>query len=129
MVPAKIPPNIQHPTPTMLYKFKSKTTGDVIMLEPNGRQVLTIMGKSDADQLVKGILEPADMAGAIAALERAIADEDAAKKAATEAGRASDGATDGSGVLSVVSLRQRATPLLDMLRRCQAAKTPIVWGV
>ena len=26
----------------MLYKFKSKNTGDVIMLEPHGRQVLEL---------------------------------------------------------------------------------------
>ena len=30
----------------MLYKFKSKNTGDVIMLEPHGRQVLEIIGKA-----------------------------------------------------------------------------------
>ena len=29
----------------MLYKFKSKATGDLIMLEPNGAQLLDIVGK------------------------------------------------------------------------------------
>ncbi|MDW8337472.1 MAG: DUF1840 family protein, partial [Tepidimonas sp.] len=29
----------------MLYRFKSKATGDVVMLEPNGRRVLEILGK------------------------------------------------------------------------------------
>ena len=29
----------------MLYKFKSKAAGDLIMLEPNGRRVLEIIGK------------------------------------------------------------------------------------
>jgi hypothetical protein len=29
----------------MLYKFKSRSTGDLIMLEVNGRQVLEILGK------------------------------------------------------------------------------------
>jgi hypothetical protein len=28
-----------------------------------------------------------------------------------------------------VSLRQRAQPFLDMLRRCEKEKHPIVWGV
>ncbi len=31
---------------TMLYKFKSRATADVIMLEANGRQLLQIIGKS-----------------------------------------------------------------------------------
>ncbi|MEY3765650.1 MAG: hypothetical protein RLZ03_609, partial [Pseudomonadota bacterium] len=29
----------------MLYKFKSKATGDLIMLEPHGRQILSLIGK------------------------------------------------------------------------------------
>ena len=29
----------------MLYKFKSRVTGDLIMLEPNGRQMVQLMGK------------------------------------------------------------------------------------
>jgi len=38
----------------MLYKFKSKATGDLIMLEPNGRQVLRLIGKEPTAQ---GIIE------------------------------------------------------------------------
>ena len=30
----------------MLYKFKSRATADVIMLEPNGRQLVQILGKA-----------------------------------------------------------------------------------
>src|SRR5438128_398173 len=44
----------------MLYKFKSKAAGDLIMLEPNGRRVLEIIGKDPAP---KGIIESAQMAG------------------------------------------------------------------
>ena len=29
----------------MLYKFRSREAGDVIMLEANGRQILDIIGK------------------------------------------------------------------------------------
>ena len=50
----------------MLYKFKSKVTGDLIMLEPNGRRVLQIIGKDPGPQ---GIILPAQMAGAAQALE------------------------------------------------------------
>jgi hypothetical protein len=32
----------------MLYKFKSKAAGDVIMLGPNGDQVLRLLGRAPA---------------------------------------------------------------------------------
>ena len=65
----------------MLYKFKSKAAGDVIMLQPNGRQILEIIGKSDADQLVKGIILPAEMPAALTALHNAIAADQARRQA------------------------------------------------
>ncbi|MEY3427071.1 MAG: hypothetical protein RIS60_423, partial [Pseudomonadota bacterium] len=36
----------------MLYKFKSKETGDLIMLEPDAKRLLKIMGR---EEQVKGI--------------------------------------------------------------------------
>jgi hypothetical protein len=108
----------------MLYKFKSKAAGDLIMLEPNGRRVLEIIGK---DAGPKGIILPEDMAAATAALEAAIAREEAEQKAAIDEAKAKGDVPprfDGG-----VSLRQRAVPFLDMLRRCSAAKAEIVWGV
>lgn len=110
----------------MLYKFKSKVTGDLIMLEPNGRQVLQLIGKGDADTLRKGILLPADMPAAIAALERAIIDDDAAQEKRQQEAKA---AGEKSTRSETVSLRQRAVPFIDMLKRCQAADKEVVWGV
>lgn len=108
----------------MLYKFKSPATADLIMLEPQGRRMLQIIGKPvDAKQ---GILQPSDMPVAVAALETAIVLEEEQRKAA-EAEAAARGeelpAQEG------VTLRQRATPFIDMLRRCQQAGKEIVWGV
>ena len=57
----------------MLYKFKSKNTGDVIMLEPHGRQVLEIIGKEAGPQ---GIILPEQMPAALLALRAAIAQEE-----------------------------------------------------
>jgi hypothetical protein len=108
----------------MLYKFKSRAAPDLIMLEPNGRRVLQIVGKPvDVKQ---GILQPGEMTAAIAALEAAIAQEEAARRAA-EAEAAAQGETlpEQEGV----TLRQRATPFIDMLRRCEKAGKEIVWGV
>ena len=110
----------------MLYKFKSKVTADLIMLEPNGRKVLQLIGKGDAASLVKGILLPPDMPAAAAALERAIADEEAAQQKRQEEAQAAGEKLPPS---ETVSLRQRAVPFIDMLRRCQKAEQEIVWGV
>lgn len=107
----------------MLFKFKSKATGDLIMLEPNGRRVLDIIGKSPE---TSGIIEPLQMARAIEALELAIRTEEAARNAAVESAL-SRGDDPPAG--EVVSLRQRATPFIEMLRRCEKAEAPIVWGV
>lgn len=107
----------------MLYKFKSKATGDLIMLEPNGRRVLEIIGK---DAGAKGIILAADMPAAISALEAAIASEEADRKAVPE--DAAD-AQPGAARTDAVSLRQRVVPFLDMLRRAQGAGHEIVWGV
>jgi hypothetical protein len=110
----------------MLYKFKSKVASDVIMLEPNGRQILTLWGRTDEDCLRKGILLAADMPAAISAVEEAIAKEEAHRiQAALEAQERGEEAATPEGV----SLRQRATPLLDMARRCLAAGKDITWGV
>jgi hypothetical protein len=108
----------------MLYKFKSKAAGDLIMLEPNGRRVLEIIGK---DAGPKGIILPEEMPGAVSALEAAIAREEADLKAAADEAKAKGQVPprlDGG-----VSLRQRAVPFLDMLRRCSQAGKEIVWGV
>ena len=107
----------------MLYKFKSKAAGDLIMLEPNGRQVLQIIGKDPAP---KGIIEPGQMASAIQALESAIAQEEAEQKN-TEAQAQAKG--DKAPRPDGISLRQRAVPFVDMLRRAEQEGQDIVWGV
>ena len=108
----------------MLYKFKSKVTSDVIMLEPNGRQILQIWGKFEEGVPAKGILLPEDMPAAKAALEAAIAQEEAQRAQAALEAQASGEDTHVPGI----SLRQRAMPLLDMLQRSLKAKKEIVWG-
>jgi hypothetical protein len=107
----------------MLYKFKSKAAGDLIMLEPNGRRVLEIIGK---DPGATGIIQPPEMAAAVTALERAIVDEEAREKAALEEAKAQGVAPPR---VDAISLRQRAVPFIDMLKRCEQANKEIVWGV
>ncbi len=107
----------------MLYKFKSKVTGDVIMLQANGEQILRIIGK---DLSAKGIILPEQIPAAIAALEKAI---DRGRPG--QAKQPDDAADDNNDTESAdqVTLHQRAAPFIDMLKRCQKADTEIVWGV
>lgn len=102
----------------MLYKFKSKASGDVIMTEPIGNRLLGILGREPA---AKGILEVAELPGLIATLEAAIS--------ADEAARASAGDDDDPRAGDRISLKQRAWPLLDMMKRALAGRVVIVWGV
>lgn len=108
----------------MIYKFKSKATGDLILLEPAGRRVLGIVGKSPE---AKGILLAEHIPGAVAALEAAILADDAARKRAAESAGNAPEADLAPG--DAVTLRQRAKPFLDMLRRSHGAGEDVVWGV
>jgi hypothetical protein len=99
----------------MLYKFKSKASGDLIMLEANGRRVLEAIGK---DAGPKGIILPEQMPAAIAALEAAIALEESHDQDAPDTVP-----REGLG------LRQRALPFIDMLQRNHKAGHEVVWGV
>jgi len=96
----------------MIYKFKSKAAGDVIMLAGNGDQLLRALGREPA---AKGIIEPAHMPAAIAALQAAIA--------------ADEQPPENEDKPAPVGLRQRFWPMVEMLRRAQAAAEPVVWGV
>jgi hypothetical protein len=107
----------------VIYKFKSKAAGDVIMMGDTGDEVLRAMGREPA---AKGIVEPDAMPAAIDALEQAIAAVEADRaRIEAEAAAAGEKAPPRHGV----GLRQRAWPLIQMLKRAHAAGEPIVWGV
>ena len=111
----------------MLYKFKSKATADLIMLEANGKQILRIIGKEPAP---KGIVEVAEMPKAIEALRRAVQQEEDAlaqikAQKAQDVDEAKSAATDRD---QPVSLKQRATPFIDMLQRAHKAGKDLIWG-
>jgi hypothetical protein len=107
----------------MIYKFKSKATGDTIMLGPNGDQMLRLLGREPA---LKGIIEVAAMPAAIAALQAAVTADDAARTGRSDA---DDGDEAAAGARDPVSLRSRLWPMVEMLKRAQAAGEPVVWGV
>ena len=107
----------------MLYRFKSQATADVVMLEPNARQLLDIVGKAPGPQ---GIITVDQIPAAVSALEAAVGreheqrhngDQFAADKHEEPAER------------EHVALHQRAAPLIDMLKRAAAEGKDVVWGV
>lgn len=107
----------------MLYKFKSKAAGDVIMTAPVGDRILRLIGREPAP---KGIFLPEHMPDLTARLIAAIEAEEARRRELQQEAEA-EGRTlpPGEGI----SLRQRAWPLIEMMRRAQAAEKDIVWGV
>lgn len=105
----------------MIYKFKSKATGDLIMLGPNGDQLLRVLEREPSP---RGIIEPEAMPRARQLIEQALAEADAAASRP-----ATDGDHDDERTRHAVSLRQRVWPMLQMLERAEAAGEPVVWGV
>lgn len=123
----------------MLYKFKSAEASDVLMLEPHGRRLVEIIGKTPG---ATGIILPEQMPAALAALRAAIDLEvQQTKKAASAAADAandqnpaqeadeSDDSAAGKGAHQQPGLRQRAAPLIAMLERSHKAGVQVVWGV
>lgn len=105
----------------MIYKFKSQSSADVIMLQSNGEQMLTIVGKEPS---VQGIITVAQIPAAIAALEAAIVVHEAAEAKRRE---------DPEFVIEVegdsVMLRHRAGPFIELLKTSAQAGKDVVWGV
>lgn len=105
----------------MIYKFKSQAAADVIMLQANGEQMLTIIGKEPSAQ---GIVTVAQIPAAIAALEAAIVvhEEVEARRHATPGLQIE---VEGDSIM----LRQRAAPFIDLLKTSAQAGKDVVWGV
>lgn len=107
----------------MIYKFKSKAAGDLIMLGPNGDALMRVLGREPAAQ---GIIEPADMPAAQQAIEQAVAADEAARAQAEQEALARG---EALGPREGITPRQRLWPMLELLRRAHGADQPVVWGV
>jgi hypothetical protein len=98
--------------------FKSKATGDLLMVSAHAQAVLDVLGKTASQA---GILIPEDMPAALTAL-RSLPDE-----APSDDER--DEGSSGVGDVDGVSLRKRAWPMVKMIEEALAANASIVWGV
>ena len=109
-----------------MYKFKSRAAADLVMLEPNGQQILTLIGKYHDSDDSKGILLPEHMPAAEKALEAAVEQDEAHWERLCQEAKAEGKAPPRR---EGVSLRQRSVPFIEMLKRCHKADKEIVWGV
>ena len=104
----------------MLVTFSSKAGADILMLSQHAKPILQIMGKLDGtDMAVRGVFMPEHMAQTIAQLEQAIA------ISPTPADEDEDAPQDP--IARPVGLRQRAFPLLDLLKRAKEKGHPVLW--
>jgi len=101
----------------MLYKFKSKAAGNLIMFQAHGDQVLRLIGKEPS---AKGILTVEELPAAIAILERLRLESEQASKS---------GGQVANQPAHEVSLAQRAQPFRVMLERSLKEGREVVWGV
>ena len=107
-----------------MIRFRSPAAGDVQMLDAHGRQLLSIIGKTDSE---RGVITPAEMAEAIDRLQAASRQDFRAHEQAIVAEEQDD---DGSEQdMDRVGLAQRCFPLVQMFKRAQAAGKPVLWGV
>ena len=110
----------------MLYEFKSRATGTVVMTGPVAEQVLAIVGKAPGPQ---GIFTVEQMGPAIAALQAAVERERTERESdPRDADRHRDDEDEADRTPSI-SLAQRAWPLMDMVRAARAADQVVTWGI
>lgn len=107
----------------MLIIFKSSASGDVIMFEENGKDMLKLLGK-DSDA-IKGIITVEQLPAAMNALKAAIG-ADKARLLDQQADAENESEDDSGGE---VHLFQRALPLLELMERSLKDKVPVTWGL
>lgn len=103
----------------MIYEFKSRATGSVIMTEDVAEKLLKIIGKEPG---LTGIVTVEQLPAAVAALRN-----DLPAEGSDEVGESTD--DDNDEPQSSVSLQQRAFPLIEMMETALKAGKDVTWGV
>ena len=110
----------------MIYEFKCRATGNLVMTEPVGRGLLETIGKQPGPQ---GLISVDQIPAAIARLHAAVEHDRQRARQAAAGGAASAGNGDDDEPAEQISLGQRAFPFIEMLEAALAAKRDITWGV
>jgi hypothetical protein len=117
----------------MLYEFKSKATGNLIMTQSVGDQVLDLIGKRSNVGVITVLEMPMIIQTLQAAITRSRAEQaaDAAfDKAVSAADKSRDGGSDDYQERQPnVTLAQRLVPFIEMLERSHKEEKDVVWGV
>jgi Domain of unknown function (DUF1840) len=101
-----------------LVTFRSRAAAEIIMVRDVADRLLEIIGKEAAE---RGVITPPQIEAALASLEQAVAAERA---------RGEDRVDDEQPLhLQAVSLRQRAFPLMEMLRAARRRAVDVTWGI
>lgn len=109
----------------MLYTFKSRAASDLILLEADGRHLLTLIGK-DPD-IDKGVITAAQIPAAVAALKAAVVKEEARVKPKSASHDEDEANEEGEEAAEVVALRQRVVPFVEWLERSEADGHDVMW--
>lgn len=110
-----------------MYRFRSRDDADVVMTQVVAERVLQAIGK---DASKEGIVTPEQLPAALAALQAAVQADDTSRSGRPnddEADRDERDADDSRGGSDAVSLRRRVWPLVEMIKRAQAAGVPVTW--
>lgn len=107
----------------MIVTFRSKATGELIMLGHHAKPLMQAAGKPEEIlQEPRGVFTAAQLDDAIAGIERAI---DVSK----DPNFNEDDPEQAARAQQYVGLRQRAHPLLDMLSKARTKGVDVVWEV
>ncbi|MGE8657682.1 MAG: DUF1840 domain-containing protein [Achromobacter sp.] len=110
----------------MLITFHSKVAAEVLMLTDHAGVLLQAAGKSFGDKIPeRGVFTADQLAAAIQGIERAI---EASQDSPVEEEEDED-KPPVAPMARAVGLKERAFPLLDMMRQSQAAGAEVTWEV
>lgn len=106
----------------MLITFHSKVVAEVLMLSDHAGPILQAAGKPIGDKIPeRGVFTVDQLGPAIAGIERAIANAEHPEEEEDE------DKAPRSPMARAVGLKERAFPLLDMMRQSQAANVEVTW--
>lgn len=120
-------------TASMLYRFKSRETSDIVMLAADAERLLAILGKTAK---APGIITWPEMSHCLERLKQEAALDAAQRDAASRNAedtwnkdKESPPADQQGASRSSVTLAQRIAPLTRALERCQRAQADLTWDI
>lgn len=112
----------------MLMTFRSKAAGEIVMLAQHAQPILEIAGKLKAVSLEpQGVFTPEQLPAAIQQLEAAFVADSEAESEQAPPQEEDEEEREAPKAYDWVSLRQRAFPLLEMLKAANAAQVNVTW--